>query len=102
MNRKKLLKLSMIQGIIAASLLVINYLFYHFVTDTGITLVFQPEPGKPFVALLIGILATLFLFSSLTSLLVGFVLFEGEEKQEETNIEIERGEDYGKLQERVY
>ena len=101
MNRKKLLKLAMVQGIIALAILLFNYLFYHFVTDTGITLVFQPEPGKPFVALLIGILGTLFVFSALTSLVAAFVLYEGETVEEE-EIQIEKGEEYGKLQERIY
>ena len=53
--KNKLLKLSMWQGIIAAGIFVINYFFYHFVTDEGISLVWQPEAGKPFVADLIGL-----------------------------------------------
>ena len=39
--KNKLLKLSMWQGIIAAVVFVINYFFYHFVTDNGITLTWQ-------------------------------------------------------------
>ena len=44
--REKFFKLSWVQAIIAAGIFVINYFFYHFVTDEGITLVWQPEAGK--------------------------------------------------------
>ena len=72
--RKKLLKMSLAELIISAVSFVINYFFFHFVTDDGITLVWQPEAGKPFVADLIGIFATLFLFASVISLLSAFIL----------------------------
>ena len=78
MTRRKLLKFSLIQLIISAVIFVFNYFFFHFVTDTGISLVFQSEPGKPFVANLIGILATLFLFSAAVSFISALVFFEGE------------------------
>ena len=74
--REKLLKLSWVQAIIAAGIFVINYFFYHFVTDDGITLVWQPEAGKPFVADLIGQLGVLFIFGSVISLLVALIVFE--------------------------
>ena len=76
MTRRKLLKFSLIQLIISAVIFVFNYFFFHFVTDTGISLVFQSEPGKPFVANLIGIFATLFLFGSAISALAAFILFD--------------------------
>ena len=72
--RRKLIKFSLCQLIISAVCFVFNYFFYHFVTDSGITTVFQPEPGKPFVAMLIGIFATLFLFGSAVSILAAFIL----------------------------
>ena len=78
--KNKLLKLSMWQGIIAAVIFVINYFFYHFVTDDGITLVWQPEAGKPFVADLIGQLGVLFLFAAAVSLIAAFIFFDKEEK----------------------
>lgn len=78
--KRKLLKLSLWQGVCSAVSFVINYFFYHFVTDEGITLVWQAEAGKPFVANLIGMLATLFLFGSLVSLLVAFILYGEEDK----------------------
>ena len=80
--RNKFLKLSMWQGIIAAFVFVVNYFFYHFVTDEGITLVWQPEAGKPFVADLIGNLGVLFIFGSIVCLLCAFVLFDKNESEE--------------------
>ena len=74
--RKRLLKLSVYELIISAIIFIINYFFYHFVTDSGIGTVWQPEPGKPFVALLIGIFATLFLFASAISALMAVILFD--------------------------
>ena len=62
------------QAIIGAVVFVINYFFFHFVTDDGITLVWQPEAGKPFVADLIGNLGVLFIFGSIVSLLAAFIL----------------------------
>ena len=73
MYKSKLLKLSLISLIISVISFVINYFFYHFVTDSGITTVFQSEPGKPFVAFLIGIFATLFFFASVFTLVCAFV-----------------------------
>ena len=81
--RKRLLKLSLWQGIIAVVVFIINYFFYHFVTDEGITLVWQPEAGKPFVADLIGNLGVLFIFGSIVTLLVAFIVFDKKEKGEE-------------------
>ena len=79
MTRKKLLKFSLCQFIISAVIFVINYFFFHFVTDSGVTTTFQSEPGKPFVANLIGFFATLFLFSAVTALISAFIFFEREE-----------------------
>ena len=80
--KQKLLKLSMWQGIIAAGVFVINYFFYHFVTDEGISFVWQPEAGKPFVADLIGQLGVLFLFGSIVSLLCAYILCDKNNKEE--------------------
>ena len=76
--RKKLLKFSLVQFIISAVVLAINYFFYHYVTDDGITLTFHEEAGKPFVADLIGQLGVLFLFSSAVSLIVAFIFCDKE------------------------
>ena len=78
-----MLKLSLWQAIIGAVVFVINYFFYHFVTDEGITLVWQAEAGKPFVADLIGNLGVLFIFGSVVSLLCAFILFDKNNRSEE-------------------
>ena len=74
--RGKLLRLSLVEFVISAVLFAVNYFFYHFVTDDGITLVRQAEAGKPFVTLLVGVLATLFLFGAAISALMAFILFD--------------------------
>jgi len=73
--KKKLLKLSLVFIISAVVVFIINYFFFHFVTDSGITLEWQPEAGKPFVADLIGNLGVLCVFGSLASLLTAFFVF---------------------------
>ena len=78
--RKKLIRFSLYQLIISVVMFVINYLVYHFVTDEGVTLVWQAEAGKPFVTMLIGVFATLFLFGSAVSILAAFVLADGDGK----------------------
>ena len=80
--RSKLFRLSLAQLIAAAITFIINYFFYHFVTDSGITTVWQAEAGKPFVSLLIGILATLFLFGAATSALMAFILFDNNKSED--------------------
>ncbi|MBQ8879371.1 MAG: hypothetical protein IJY69_00835 [Clostridia bacterium] len=72
--RRRLYRLSLYQAIIAAICFAIDYLFFHFVTDEGITLVWHSEAGKPFVTLLIGIFATLFLFSAALTALIAIFL----------------------------
>ena len=78
--RKNFQKLSLTSGISAAVVFVINYFFYHFVTDDGITLTWQPEAGKPFVADLIGQLGVLLLAVAIVSLMVSFIFFPKDSK----------------------
>lgn len=80
MQKKKFLKLSLYSLISGIVVFIINYFFYHFVTDEGISLTWQEEPGKPFVANLIGILAILFIFTSIISLFISLIFFEKENK----------------------
>ena len=80
--KKKLLNLSLIMIIIAVGILVFNYFFFHFVTDDGISLIWQPEAGKPFVAEMIGDLAVHFIFGSIVSLLLALTVFNGKEGDE--------------------
>ena len=78
MNKKSLLKFSLILLIVGLCILAIAYFFFHFVTDDGITLTWHPEAGKPFVSDMIGQLGTLFLFGSAVSLIAALVFFEDE------------------------
>ena len=74
--RKKFLKISLCMLIIALVVFIFNYFFFHFVTDDGITLTWQPEAGKPFVAGLIGNLGVLFLFSSIETFIIALVFYK--------------------------
>ena len=78
MTRKKLFKLSLVCLIIGLAVLAIAYFFFHFVTDEGITLVWHPEAGKPFVTDMIGQLGVLFIFASAMSAISALVFFDGE------------------------
>lgn len=73
MTRQKLFKFSIITLLIGLALLGISYFFFHFVTDSGITLTWHPEAGKPYVSEMLGDLSVLFLFSSATSTLAALV-----------------------------
>lgn len=79
MTKQKLFKLSVITLIIGVIILAINYFFFHFVTDTGISLTWHPEAGKPFVTDMIGQLAVLFLFTSAISAISAVVFFDGKD-----------------------
>ena len=78
--KNKLLKLSLWMLIIAAFVFIFNYFFFHFVTDSGISLKWNPEPGKPFVSNLIGTLGVLFIFGSAVSLMLALIVFNDEKK----------------------
>ena len=80
MTKKKLLKLSLVSLIIGLIVLAIAYFFFHFVTDDGITFVWHPEAGKPFVTDMIGQLGTLFLFTSAISAISAKIFFDEEKK----------------------
>lgn len=80
MNKKNLLKLSLITLIIGLIVLAIAYFFFHFVTDDGITLTWHPEAGKPFVTDLIGFFGVLFLWSSAMSLISALVFFKNKKE----------------------
>ena len=76
MTKKTLLKFSFILLIVGLCVLAINYFFFHFVTDEGISLTWHPEAGKPFGTDMIGQLGVLFLFGSAVSLIAALVFFE--------------------------
>lgn len=72
--QKKLYKLSLICFLIAVVVFIINYFVFHYVTDAGITLEWQPEAGKPFLADLVGQLGASMVFASIMSALCGKIL----------------------------
>ena len=78
MNKNKFLKLSLYTFIMFVFVMIVNYFFFHFVTDDGITTQWQPEAGKPFVADLIGVFGVLFLFTSVLSLFIAFIFYKEE------------------------
>ena len=75
MNRNKLFKLSLVCLIIGIVVLAIAYFFFHYVTDDGITLVWHPEAGKPFVTDLIGTLGVLMIWSAAMSSICALIFF---------------------------
>jgi hypothetical protein len=79
MNRKNLLKVSLYSFVSSAIIFVINYFFFHFVTDDGITTTWQPEAGKPFVADLIGQLGVSMLFLAIATLMIGLICYKKED-----------------------
>jgi hypothetical protein len=79
MSQKNLLKVSLYSLIISVVIFVINYFFFHFVTDDGITTTWHPEAGKPFVADLIGQLGVLMLFFSIATLMIGLICYKKED-----------------------
>ena len=79
-TRKRLFKLGVIFLILALVVFAINYYVFHYVTDDGLTLTWHEEAGKPFVTDLIGQLGTLLTFGSISSFLVGAVVFKKDRK----------------------
>jgi len=78
--KKKLLTLSGWCFVLAVILLVSSYFCFHYLTDAGFTTVWHPEAGKPFVTELIADLGVLFLFSSIMTQLIAWILFENPER----------------------
>ena len=67
--RKRLNKMAIACLIIAIVVFIINYFVFHYVTDDGITFIWHPEAGKPFVTDLIGQLGASMVFASIISAL---------------------------------
>ena len=72
--RKRLNKLSIACLLIAVVVFIINYFVFHYVTNAGITTVWQPEAGKPFLADLVGILGANMVFASIISALTAKIV----------------------------
>lgn len=74
--KKKFYKFSLVTFIIGVIVLLLTFYCFHFVTDSGFTLVWHEEAGKPFVTDLLGIFGVLFVFSSVISLLVSKIFID--------------------------
>ena len=83
--RNRLFKLSLILALIGVLFLVLSYFCFHYVTDSGITLQWHPEAGKPFVTLYIGVFGVIMLAAGAIGSLAGLLLFEKEENTNEEN-----------------
>lgn len=79
--KNKLNKFSLVSFISSAVVFIINYFFFHFVTDDGISLVWHPEAGKPFVADLIGQLGVHLLAAAIISLMISIIFFPKSENE---------------------
>lgn len=79
--KKKLQKLSLVTGISSVFVFIIDFLVFHFVTDEGISLIFQPEAGKPFLAELIGQLGVHLLAAAVISLMISTIFFPKSENE---------------------
>ena len=81
--KNKLNKFSLVSFISSAVVFIINYFFFHFVTDDGISLVWHPEAGKPFVADLIGQLGVSLLFLAIAAWMIGVIFCPKAKKEKE-------------------
>lgn len=78
--KEKLKKLSCGCFLLAAVTFAIDYICFHFLTDSGFTTVWQLEAGKPFATELVGQLGVLFLFAGIFSLLAAKTVFSEKEE----------------------
>ena len=74
--KKKCCILSVCSFILALGIFVFTFHLYHHATaDCVFSAVWQTIPQKPFITLLFGVWGVTFLFSSVMSLLIGFIFF---------------------------
>ena len=76
MRKRNFYKFSIITFIIGATILLMTFFCFHYVTDDGITLVWHEEAGKPFVTYMLGVFGVLFVFSSVISLLFSYIFVD--------------------------
>ena len=76
--KKKFLKLSLLTFITGLVFLLLSFFVFHFVTDSGITLTWHPEAGKPFVTELFGDFGIINIAVSFVSLLIAFIFYKEE------------------------
>ena len=79
--KKKWNKLAAWSFGLALGIFALSYILYHYTLPGGaFTTVWQPEPGKPWVTLLVSVWGVMFLFAGVMSLLVGHIFFGKESK----------------------
>ena len=81
-NRKNLMTLSVISGIVAVVMEILAYVCFHFLGDDGFH-AWQPEAGKPFVTDMIGFFGVLMIFACVVFLMIACVCYP-KKKQVET------------------
>ena len=78
--KRKLYKLSIIFAVVGIVFFLLTYFCFHYVTDSGITLEWHAEAGKPFVTLYLGVFATLNIFASFALALYARVALDNDNK----------------------
>ena len=79
-NRKNLMTLSVISGIVGLVMEVLAYFCFHFLGDEGFH-AWQPEAGKPFVTDMIGIFGILMIFACVVFLMIAQVCYPTQKQQ---------------------
>lgn len=78
----KLVVLSIVSFVMSLGIFSLDYWIYHYITPDGkISPVFQKQAGKPLITRLLGDLGVMFLFSSLTSLILAFIFGRNSQKK---------------------
>ena len=79
--KKKFLKLSLITLITGIDFLIIAFFVFHYVTDVGITNVWQAEAQKPYITELIGDFAVINIATSFISFLISVIFFNNKNSE---------------------
>lgn len=79
--KKKFRKLSLALLVSAVVTFVVTYFFYHYLTPSGFSGVWQPEPGKPYVTFLFALLGVFLLLNSIEMFFVSNIFFRKEKDQ---------------------
>ena len=76
MQKRDFYKFSIVTFVMGLIVLLLTYFCFHYVTDSGITLTWHAEAGKPFVTFFIGVFGVLLIWSSVTSLLISKIFIK--------------------------
>ena len=79
--KKKWLRFSLWNFLLAIVIFVLAFLMYHFVTPDGtISIAFQDEAGKPLVTMLLAVLGVLCLFAGIMGQMVARIFYPDKEE----------------------